>query len=70
MSYHDPHLSIPIGVLTRAELYNRRHFLHMVYGMQSTLLAKINVIFAFYSLYKDDQRILGTLEIYDIITLD
>lgn len=69
----DPPFSILLGVLTRADLYERRHFLRMVYGIQSTPLARIDVKFVFCSLYKDDQRILVPLEIMrynDIIILD
>lgn len=69
----DPRFSILLGVLTRADLYERRHLLRMVYGIQSTPLARIDVKFVFCNLYKDDQRILVPLEIMrynDIIILD
>ncbi|GLJ31959.1 hypothetical protein SUGI_0643350 [Cryptomeria japonica] len=65
--------SILIGVLTRADLYERRHFLRMVYGIQSTVHAKVDVRFVFCNLTKDDQRILVPLEIMaynDIIILN
>jgi hypothetical protein len=70
---NDSRFSILIGVLTRADLYERRNFLRMVYGIQSTPVARIDVRFVFCSLYKDDQRILVALEIMrykDIIILD
>lgn len=65
--------SILIGVLTRADLYERRHFLRMVFRSQSTAHAKVDLKFVFCNLTKDDQRILVPLEIMtynDIIILN
>ncbi|GLJ31950.1 hypothetical protein SUGI_0643090 [Cryptomeria japonica] len=65
--------SILIGILTVADQYQRRHFLRMVYGSQSTVHAKVDVKFVFCNLTKDDQRILVSLEIMthnDIIILN
>ncbi|GLJ31954.1 hypothetical protein SUGI_0643230 [Cryptomeria japonica] len=65
--------SILIGILTVADQYERRHFLRMVYGSQSTVHAKVDVKFVFCNLTKDDQRILVPLEIMtynDIIILN
>ncbi|GLJ51080.1 hypothetical protein SUGI_1087370 [Cryptomeria japonica] len=69
----DYEFSILFGILTRADLYERRHFLRMVYGIQSTAHAKVDVRFVFCNLTKDDQRILVSLEIMtynDIIILN
>ncbi|KAH9323027.1 hypothetical protein KI387_017666 [Taxus chinensis] len=69
----DDRFSILIGILTRADLYERRHFLRMVYGIQSTVHARVDVKFVFCNLTKDDQRMLVPLEIMrynDIIILN
>ncbi|KAL6635248.1 hypothetical protein ACP70R_027919 [Stipagrostis hirtigluma subsp. patula] len=73
-----PDFRLLIGVLTRADLYERRHLLRMVYGLQlapgnNNLTAHVDVRFVFCRLYKDDQRVLVPLEILahdDIIILD
>ncbi|KAI4338781.1 hypothetical protein MLD38_023794 [Melastoma candidum] len=64
---------ILIGVLTRADLYAHRHFLRMLYGIQSSPLAEIDVKFVFCNLTKPEQRILIALEIQrfnDIVILN
>jgi hypothetical protein len=71
-----PDFRLLIGVLTRADLYERRHLLRMVYGLQlaaGDLAAHVDVRFVFCRLYKDDQRVLVPLEILahgDVIVLD
>ena len=75
-----PEFRLLIGVLTRADLYERRHLLRMVYGLQlasppeeEPLAAHVDVRFVFCRLYKDDQRVLVPLEILahgDVIVLD
>ncbi|XP_051196117.1 beta-1,3-galactosyltransferase pvg3-like [Lolium perenne] len=72
----EPDFRLLIGILTRADFYERRHLLRMVYGLQLAspdLAAQIDVRFVFCRLYKDDQRVLIPLEILthgDIIVLD
>ncbi|KAL3525094.1 hypothetical protein ACH5RR_013466 [Cinchona calisaya] len=62
-----PHLqsqfSLLIGILTRPDNYERRHFLRLIYGIQSTPLAKIDVKFVFCKLNKPEQRTYISLEI-------
>lgn len=69
-----PDFRLLIGVLTRADLYERRHLLRMVYSLQmGNLTAHVDVRYVFCRLYKDDQRILVPLEILkhdDIIVMD
>lgn len=72
-----PDFRLLIGVLTRADVYERRHLLRMVYNLQrlssQALAAQVDVRFVFCRLYKDDQRVLVPLEILlhgDIIVLD
>lgn len=72
-----PDFRLLIGVLTRADLYERRHLLRMVYGLQlaqpNNLTAHVDVRFVFCRLYKDDQRVLVPLEMLvhgDVIVLD
>lgn len=65
--------SLMIGILTRADNYDRRHFLRLVYGIQSSPLATIHVKFVFCSLTKPEQRALIALEILrfdDILILN
>lgn len=65
--------SLLIGILTRADVYDRRHFLRLVYGIQSSPIAKVDVKFVFCNLTKPEQRILISLEILrfnDIIILN
>nr|CAD1825508.1 unnamed protein product [Ananas comosus var. bracteatus] len=70
----EPDFRLLIGVLTRADLYERRHLLRLVYALQmANLTAHVDVRYVFCRLYKDDQRILVPLEIMqhdDIIILD
>lgn len=68
-----PEFSLLIGILTRADNYDRRHFLRLIYGIQSSPIAKIDVKFIFCNLTKPDQRVLVALEIMrfnDIIILN
>jgi hypothetical protein len=66
--------SLLIGILTRADLHNQRHFLRLVYGAQRTPLdVKIHIKFIFCRLTKVEQRVLIALEILrfdDIIILN
>lgn len=75
--HNSPHsklqFSLLIGILTRADNYDRRHFLRLVYGIQSSPIAKIDVKFIFCNLTKPEQRVLISLEILrfnDIIILN
>ncbi|XP_073002284.1 beta-1,3-galactosyltransferase pvg3-like [Typha latifolia] len=66
-------LSILIGILTRADLYDRRQFLRLIYGAQSSPSDEIHVKFVFCRLTKEKQRLLVALEILrfdDIIILN
>lgn len=65
--------SLLIGILTRPDIYDRRHFLRLIYGIQSSPLAHIDVKFVFCNLTKPEQRVLIALEILrfnDIIILN
>ncbi|KAF5732870.1 beta-1 3-galactosyltransferase 16 [Tripterygium wilfordii] len=65
--------SIFIGILTRPDNYNHRHFLRLVYGIQSSPIADIDVKFVFCNLTKPEQRVLVSLEILrfnDIVILN
>jgi len=65
--------SLLIGILTRADLHNHRHFLRLLYGVQSSPIADIDVKFVFCNLTKEEQRVLVALEILrfnDIIILN
>ncbi|CAL9089674.1 unnamed protein product [Musa acuminata var. zebrina] len=65
--------SLLIGILTRADLYDRRHFLRFVYGTQASSVATIHVKFVLCRLTKAEQRMLIALEILrfeDIIVLN
>lgn len=65
--------SLLIGILTCADNYDRRHFLRLIYGIQSSPLAKIDVKFVVCNLTKPEQRMLVALEILrydDIIVLN
>nr|XP_043622995.1 beta-1,3-galactosyltransferase pvg3-like [Erigeron canadensis] len=66
-------IRILLGIPTRADNYQRRHFLRLIYGTQSVEGAKVDVKFVFCNLTKEDQRILIALEIMlhnDIIILN
>ncbi|RVW20623.1 hypothetical protein CK203_105202 [Vitis vinifera] len=68
-----PQFSLLIGILTRADKYDRRHFLRLVYGIQSSPVAHIDVKFIFCNLTKPEQRVLVALEILrfeDVIILN
>ncbi|KAI3794399.1 hypothetical protein L1987_37030 [Smallanthus sonchifolius] len=65
--------SLLIGILTRADNYDRRHFLRLIYGIQSPPFAQIDIKFVFCNLTKQEQRVLISLEILrfnDIIILN
>ncbi|KAJ8774764.1 hypothetical protein K2173_017210 [Erythroxylum novogranatense] len=65
--------SILIGILTRADNYDRRHFLRLVYGIQSSSTANIDVKFVLGRLTKPEQMALVGLEMKrfdDIIVLN
>lgn len=65
--------SLLIGILTFPDNYERRHFLRLVYGIQSSPIADIDVKFVFCNLTKPEQRVLIALEIRrfnDIIVLN
>ncbi|KAL5973991.1 hypothetical protein ACLOJK_030651 [Asimina triloba] len=68
-----PAFRLLIGILTRADLYERRNLLRLVYGLQSPQKAQVDVKFVFCSLAKEDQTVLVPLEIMlhdDVITLN
>ncbi|XP_022883469.1 hydroxyproline O-galactosyltransferase GALT3-like [Olea europaea var. sylvestris] len=65
--------SLLIGILTRPDNYDRRHFLRLIYGIQSSPIAQIDVKFVFCNLTKSEQRVFIALEIMrfsDIIILN
>ncbi|PIN06573.1 Galactosyltransferase [Handroanthus impetiginosus] len=65
--------SLLIGIFTLPDKYDRRHFLRLVYGTQSSSIAKIDVKFVLGNLTKLEQRVFIGLEIMrfnDIIILD
>jgi hypothetical protein len=65
--------SLLIGILTCPDKHDHRHFLRLVYGIQSSPLAHIEVKFVFCNLTKVEQRVLIALEILrfnDIIILN
>ncbi|KAH7848846.1 hypothetical protein Vadar_009042 [Vaccinium darrowii] len=69
----NPRFSLLIGILTRADTYAHRNFLRLLYGIQSSPLAEIDVKFVFCNLTKPEQRVLISLEIMrfnDIIILN
>lgn len=68
-----PGFSILVGILTRADLYERRHFLRLVYGAQQSTSAAVDVKFVFCRLTKVEQRFLVALEALrfgDIVVLN
>ncbi|KAG2672106.1 hypothetical protein I3760_13G024600 [Carya illinoinensis] len=65
--------SLLIGILTCPDKYERRHFLRLVYGIQASPLADIDVKFVLCNLTKAEQRTFIALEILrfnDIIILN
>ncbi|KAL5862358.1 hypothetical protein ACOSQ4_003654 [Xanthoceras sorbifolium] len=54
--------SLLIGILTSADNYDRRHFLRLLYGIQSSPIFEIDIKFVFCRLTKTEQRILISLE--------
>lgn len=68
-----PHFTLFIGILTRPDNYDRRHFLRLIYGTQSSPTARMDVKFILCSLTKPEQRVFIALEIMrfdDIIILN
>ncbi|KAL5973990.1 hypothetical protein ACLOJK_030650 [Asimina triloba] len=68
-----PTFRLLIGILTRADLYERRNLLRLVYGLQSSRNAQVDVKFVFCGLSKEDQMILVALEMMlhdDIVILN
>ncbi|KAL5699218.1 hypothetical protein ACHQM5_030153 [Ranunculus cassubicifolius] len=68
-----PDMKILIGILTLPDNDQRRHFLRMIYGTQSTDGAQVDVRFVFCNITKEDQKVLVALEIMqydDIIILN
>ncbi|KAK4409493.1 hypothetical protein Sango_0022300 [Sesamum angolense] len=68
-----PHFGLLIGILTRPDRYDIRHFLRLVYGTQSSPIARIDVKFVLCQLTKPEQRVLVALEIIrfdDVIILN
>lgn len=67
-------IRILLGILTLPDQYHRRHFLRLIYGIQSTPPGtQVDVKFVFCNLTKEDQKVLVALEIMrydDIIILD
>ncbi|CAL9778873.1 unnamed protein product [Musa acuminata subsp. burmannicoides] len=62
-----------LDVLTRADLYERRHLLRLVYSLQTNLTAHIDVRLVLCNLTKEEQRVLVAMEIMrydDIIILN
>ncbi|XP_030527410.2 beta-1,3-galactosyltransferase pvg3-like [Rhodamnia argentea] len=65
--------SLLIGILTRPNNFDRRHFLRLVYGIQSSPVAEVEVKFVFCSVTNPEQKIFLALEILrfnDIIILN
>ncbi|KAI3462230.1 hypothetical protein Pfo_018893 [Paulownia fortunei] len=72
-SHPQPQFSLLIGILTCPDRYDRRHFLRLVYGTQSSPIARIDVKFVLCNLTKPEQRVFVALEIMrfnDIIILN
>ncbi|KAG9442467.1 hypothetical protein H6P81_018321 [Aristolochia fimbriata] len=69
-----PEFSLLIGILTRPDNYDRRHFLRLVYGVQSPApFAETHIKFVLCNLTKAEQRVFIALEILrfdDILLLD
>ncbi|XP_058076359.1 uncharacterized protein LOC131224935 [Magnolia sinica] len=68
-----PAFSLLIGILTRADYHEHRHFLRLLYGIQSSPIAEFDVKFVFCNLTKVEQRMLIALEVIrfnDIIILN
>ncbi|XP_057536813.1 uncharacterized protein LOC130814685 [Amaranthus tricolor] len=69
----DDEIRILVGILTLPDQYNKRHFLRMIYGTQSSEGARVDLRFVFCNLTKEDQKVLVALEIMqynDIIILN
>ncbi|KAF5204858.1 Galactosyltransferase family protein [Thalictrum thalictroides] len=69
-----PDLRVLLGILTLPDQYQRRDFLRLIYGTQSTTLgAQVDVKFVLCNLTKEEQRVIVALEIMkynDIIILN
>ncbi|XP_074271893.1 hydroxyproline O-galactosyltransferase GALT3-like [Silene latifolia] len=66
-------IRVLVGILTLPDQYQKRHFLRMIYGTQSSEGAKVDLKFVFCNLTKEDQKVLVALEIMrydDIIILN
>ncbi|KAM3301347.1 hypothetical protein P3S67_015849 [Capsicum chacoense] len=62
-----------IGIFTRPGNFDRRRFLRLVYGIQSTPIAHIDVLFIFCNIANTEQHTFVALEIMrfnDIIILN
>ncbi|CAL9041584.1 unnamed protein product, partial [Musa banksii] len=69
----EPDFRLLLGVLTSADLYERRHLLRLVYSLQTNLTAHVDVRFVLCNLTKEEQRVLVAMEIMrydDIIILN
>ncbi|XP_071694055.1 beta-1,3-galactosyltransferase pvg3-like [Rutidosis leptorrhynchoides] len=72
-SSSEDEIRILLGIPTKADNYERRNFLRLIYGTQSVVRAKIVLKFVFCNLTKEEQRVLIALEIMlhnDIIVLN
>ncbi|XP_047950874.1 probable beta-1,3-galactosyltransferase 12 [Salvia hispanica] len=68
-----PPFTLLIGILTRPDSYDRRHFLRLIYATQTQSTATITVKFVLCNLTKPEQRAFIALEIMrfdDIIILN
>ncbi|KAL5699219.1 hypothetical protein ACHQM5_030154 [Ranunculus cassubicifolius] len=68
-----PDMKILIGILTLPDNDQRRHFLRMLYGIQSAGGAQVDVKFVFCNITREDHKVLVALEIMrydDIIILN
>ncbi|RWV83706.1 hypothetical protein GW17_00054654 [Ensete ventricosum] len=68
-----PDFRLLLSNLTRADLYERRHLLHLVYSLQTNLTAHVDVRFVLCNFTKEEQRVLVAMEIMrydDIIILN
>ncbi|RWW35445.1 hypothetical protein BHE74_00059651, partial [Ensete ventricosum] len=68
-----PDFRLLLSNLIRADLYERRHLLHLVYSLQTNLTAHVDVRFVLCNFTKEEQRVLVAMEIMrydDIIILN
>ncbi|RZS03861.1 hypothetical protein BHM03_00034100 [Ensete ventricosum] len=52
-----PDFRLLLSNLTRADLYERRHLLHLVYSLQTNLTAHVDVRFVLCNFTKEEQRV-------------